>query len=166
MDFLFGAALIFRPRDSSTIAISVSPCSFKKLLIQKYTSGWFFSISRWNRLCTLFAIFGSLFIFIHLKFLLHNKKFLSTRNFYFGRRDRGYECFKIKKLNNVFRITAFLIRGIRRPGVSSFGEVFGGLIIRGDGFGGILGNLLSLPYDIPIIFPFVEWYFQSRFYVI
>ena len=40
----------------------------------------------------------------------------------------------------MFSEFSFLIRGIRRSGISSFGELFGGLIIRGDGFGGMIGN--------------------------
>ena len=42
-----------RLRDSSTAAISVSPSSFKRLLIKVYTSGLFLDITRWNRLCYL-----------------------------------------------------------------------------------------------------------------
>ena len=73
------------------------------------------------------------------------------------------QFFSQTKWNDVFRITAFLIRGIRRSGhlsfrgfvfrgiclsgVSSFRELFGGLIIRGDGFGGMIGNRKN-PYGI------------------
>lgn len=59
--FVFGATLIFRPRNSSTTTISVSLYFSKILLIQYCTSGWLFAIWRWNRLCHLYHM---LFVFV------------------------------------------------------------------------------------------------------